>query len=700
MAFDPYDPCPCGSGKKFKWCCQPVYVQIDKAFQQDADGQHEAALKTMDEVSAEHGGNPEVWGRKAQLLYQLDRVEDAEAALQKAFDINPNYPFGYYLRGRFRHFEGEIPGALLLFRKAAEVYDPIARGVLAQVYSLITECELKLNRPIAARAALEMAAKQEPTVPDYKQGLQQVFGDESKLPLVARQEYSYWKLPTGTPAVRQIAWQTALQTAATGKLGDAAKAWETLTAQDESDVAAWYNLGLTRAWLGDNAAAVAALDRCVQLDSDGDRAAQTWALAEVLLCGHGMEQQANYVEHTATFPIRNPEQFVQVLHGLERERRLIAVQVRQEDGILTGLLVEKVQALTPEHAASQLPRLASYLMVMGDMIRLWNVNQETFEPMVQEMRQRAVGALGEPYLRTQPAHFADVLADGMAFPVQTTDEAEGRRRMQEHFERYMEEKWIHRPLRSLGGVPPVDAAGHGTLGKKLRGVVLFLEECAATIGSTYDFGRLRRKLGLGGAAATATTTTEAKAGPDVASMGVAELAALSVDSLGDADLELAHQAALKLDARDLAGKFARSLLARPVQAGKTDRYPLFNQLVQAALAEGNTDSALDLLKQGEQSDAAHNEGHRRNDYDLRRGQVHAKRGEADRAAEVFEQLIERAPAELKYRGTAAEAMLSMKQPGRALKFAEAGLKKSRELNNRDSEQYFQELAAAAKKQGS
>ena len=60
-------------------------------------------------------------------------------------------------------------------------------------------------------------------------------------------------------------------------------------------------------------------------------------------------------------------------------------------------------------------------------------------------------------------------------------------------------------------------------------------------------------------------------------------------------------------------------------------------------------------------------------------------------------MIERAPAELRYRGSAAEAMLSAKQPSKALQFAEGGLKKSREQNNRDSEQYFLELTAAARK---
>jgi tetratricopeptide (TPR) repeat protein len=684
MAFDPYDPCPCGSGKKFKWCCQPVYVQIDKAFQQDADGQHDAALRTMEEVCAEHPSNPEVWGRKAQLLYQMNKIEEAEAALQKAFDINPNYPFGYYLRGRFRHFEGEIPGALLLFRKAAEVYDPIARNILAQIYSLITECELKLNRPVAARAALEMAAKQEPANPDYKKGMDEVFGAESKLPVVARKEYAYQKMSGDTPA---------LQAATTGKLSDALKAFEQLTSQRPDDAAAWYNLGLTNAWSGDNAAALTALDRSVQLDSDEDRAAQTWALAEVLRCGHGLEGQADYVEHTATFPMRNPEAFVRFLHELESERRLMGVQVRQEDGIITAVLLEKVTALTPELAARQLPRLGAYMMVLGDMVRLWNGNQETFESSLAEVKQRTGAALGEPYLRDGPAHFADVLSEGLAFPTQATDEAEGKKLMQGFLERFLEETWIHKPLRALGQIPPIDAAGHTVLRRKLRGVVNFLEDCAATIGSAYDFNRLRRKLGL-----LAAAPGTAPAGVDIGSMSAAELAALSLDSLSVLELEQAFQSALKLDAKDLAGKFASTLIGRPPSPEKPDRFPVFNQLVQQALAEGDTETALDHLNAGEKADCEHNEGRRRNDYELRRGQIQAKRGEYDEAAKVFESLIERAPAELRYRGSAAEAMLSAKQPGRALAFAEGGLKKSREQNNRDSEQYFLELTAAASKQ--
>src|SRR5262249_50378289 len=162
-ALDPYAPCPCGSGKKFKWCCQPIHVEIDKAFQQDAEGQHEAALRIMDEVVAQNPANPEAWGRRAQLLYENDQVDEAESSLQKALDINANYPFGQLLRGLFRKYEGEIAGALMLFRKAAELYDPEAKDTLAQVYSLIGECEMQLHRPLAVRAAFQTANRLHPS---------------------------------------------------------------------------------------------------------------------------------------------------------------------------------------------------------------------------------------------------------------------------------------------------------------------------------------------------------------------------------------------------------------------------------------------------------------------------------------------------------------------------------------------------------
>jgi tetratricopeptide (TPR) repeat protein len=699
MAPDLYSPCPCGSGKKFKWCCQPIHVQITKAFQQDAEGQHATALRIMDEVVAEHAANPEAWGRKAQLLYQNDRVDEAENALQKALDINPNYPFGHLLRGDFRRSEGEIPGALLLFRKAADLYDPEARDVLGHVHMLIGDCELKLNRPVAARAALKIAQRYQPGNEELQQGFDVAVGEKSRLPAAARHDYTFQSPPANAPAERRAAWDSALAGAATGKLTAASRAFERLVTEDPVDAAAWYNLGVVRSWLGDNAGGLEALDRYVAFEPDESKAAAAWTLAEVLRFGQGMEDQADYFEHSVLFQLRDPQRVFGFLQEWERRRRLIGVQIQQEQGLVTGLVLERPSALTPELAATQLPGVGANLLIVSGNLRLWNVNETALEQVRSELQQAVGPGLSEAQVGRGPANFGDVMLETLAFPIGTTDQALAEKRVREHVQRYFEETWIHRPLRSLSGIPPVDAAGHGGLRKKLRGVVQFLQDCAASGPQSYDFDRLRRKLGLLSEAEKPASVDGASPPADVSTLSAAELAALKPESLADEQLEQAYQAALKLDARDLAGHFARALVARPPRTDRPDRYPWYTHLVQLALAEGNTDAALDSLNEGEKADCEQNEGRRRNDYELRRGQIHARRGEVDLAQDIFDRLIERAPAEMRYRSTAAEAMLSAKQGTRALRFAEQGLAEARKRNDRDSEEHFQELVGAARKQG-
>jgi hypothetical protein len=102
---------------------------------------------------------------------------------------------------------------------------------------------------------------------------------------------------------------------------------------------------------------------------------------------------------------------------------------------------------------------------------------------------------------------------------------------------------------------------------------------------------------------------------------------------------------------------------------------------------------------GEKADCEQNEGRRRNDYELWRGRLQARRGELEQAQDVFDRLIARVPTNLRYRSTAAEAMLSARDATRALRFAQEGLGAARQQKDRDSEQHFLELSEAAKKRG-
>src|SRR5262245_64306908 len=271
MSADPYSSCPCGSGKKFKWCCQPIHAEIERAFEQYNSGQQEAGLRTMADLVREHEGNPEAWGRQAQLLAFSGKVEEAEQALQKAFDLNPNYPFGFMLRGTFRQQEGELIGALMLFRKAAEAYVPDAHDPLSYIHELIADLELRMNRPVAARAALKRAVHFQPSNAELRQAFEAMFGEKSRLPRVAARDYEL-----RAPPQPSSEWQAALSGASSGKLTDALRVFRQWTEAQADDAGAWYNIGLVLAWLGDNPSAVDALGRYVELEPDEAKAGEAW----------------------------------------------------------------------------------------------------------------------------------------------------------------------------------------------------------------------------------------------------------------------------------------------------------------------------------------------------------------------------------------------------------------------------------------
>jgi tetratricopeptide (TPR) repeat protein len=696
MALDPYASCPCGSGKKFKWCCQPIHVQIDKAFQQDAEGQHEVALRLMDEVIKEHPANPEAWGRKAQLLYQNGKVEDAEEAIQKAFDIAPQYPFGYLLRGTFRYQEGEIPGALLLFHKAAEYYDPEAHDLIAQVYGMIADCEMRLNRPVAARAALRIVLKSQPSDAETREQFDAVFGDQGRLPAAARKDYTFRSPAPSSSGERRAAWDRALAGAQSVRLSDAARAFDELAKADPNDAAAAYNLGVARAWLGDNAAALEALDRYVTLEGDEARAAEAWALGEVLRCGYGMAEQSDYQEHSVVYQIREPRPIEGLLRDWAGAHRLVPINTGKEEGIIRALVIEPSPVLAAAGGTSEGGPLAAHLLIAEGIVRLWGTVRDRFERTRTELEQKAGPGLSEGHSHVGPPSWGDIVSEALTFPIGVKDQAEAEQRVMAYAQQFYEGPWLQRPLKALGGIAPIDAAGHALLRRKLRGVIQFLADCAAGgVLHEYDFDRVRRKLGLTGAAPVA-----AGAGPaDITALGAPELAALKVEALSDEELRQAFQTAQRLDAHEIGAHFARALVARPADGGGADRYPYFSYLIERALASGNTDEALDTINEGEKADCEQNEGRRRNDFELRRAKVHAKRGEADQANDVFERLIQREPTDLKARSAAAEAMLSLRQGKRALRFAEEGLAQARKQNDRDSEGNLMELVTAAKKQG-
>src|SRR5258708_20837477 len=79
--IDVYQPCPCGSGKKLKFCCQAIVADMVKVSELQQSHQHQAALKLL-EIVEKKPQPRDVWPRawvkttKAFLLFSLGQIEE------------------------------------------------------------------------------------------------------------------------------------------------------------------------------------------------------------------------------------------------------------------------------------------------------------------------------------------------------------------------------------------------------------------------------------------------------------------------------------------------------------------------------------------------------------------------------------------------------------------------------------------------
>src|SRR5262249_26457178 len=156
----------------------------------------------------------------------------------------------------------------------------------------------------------------------------------------ARKEYRLL-----SPKEPTAEWKRVVGEASTGRLGDAQRVLKTWTEQHPDDPTGWYNLALVQAWLGADPAAGGAVGPYLELEADEARAGAAWALAEVMYSGHGLEQQADYVEHRAVMLMNDPRPVVQLIQDMQQARRLIGLRSNPEQGMLSALILDEVPSL-------------------------------------------------------------------------------------------------------------------------------------------------------------------------------------------------------------------------------------------------------------------------------------------------------------------------------------------------------------------
>ena len=300
-------------------------------------------------------------------------------------------------------------------------------------------------------------------------------------------------------------------------------------------------------------------------------------------------------------------------------------------------------------------------------LRVWSLHGENLGTVSRSCAAGPGPAPGRAHERRMPAPFGEIFDDAVLVPLGGGTPEEAQHRITQGVERYFEERWLHQPLRSSAGVPPIDAAGHGTLRKKLRGVVQFLEECAAGPAATMISTVCAASSGC-----SRPSRARARGGTGNCRPGPPSWRA-SPESLADEKLEEAYQAALRLDARRSWLAVSATLIARPARPERTDRFPVYNQLVQQALAEVTATPLWIWSTTARRPTASTTRAGAATITSCAARQIEARRGEIDAAQDVFDRLVERCRPRLKYQGSRRGDAVGQAGPARpALRRAGAG----------------------------
>jgi tetratricopeptide (TPR) repeat protein len=158
----PYNLCSCCSGKKFKFCCAPIFPEIMEAMCAVQDFQYDVALKWMEEAEKKVGNTAEVLCRKA-IIYDCIDKKLYHQHLKKCLQVNPNHARAHYLQElEFRKMR-DYEKAVEAYLTAIKHYPPTDHYHLNEVYNNLANVYYELGEQRKAISAWEMAIEHSPT---------------------------------------------------------------------------------------------------------------------------------------------------------------------------------------------------------------------------------------------------------------------------------------------------------------------------------------------------------------------------------------------------------------------------------------------------------------------------------------------------------------------------------------------------------
>ncbi len=500
-SVDPYRPCPCGSGQKFKWCCQKVESYAERAQRMVDNGQYEASLKPLEEGLSRYPDNPWLLTRKAIVEAHLKRDDAARATLGRLLKKSPGHVGGTILLTRLTLDTEGPEAAIAQFQQGLSAMAPDRRREVASLAHFLGVSLARAGLPIAALKHLELAANLAGDR-DQDGAIARSLATQKMDPRASAWEKNPYRLrpvPAGVTEAFRESFQRALGWAEEGLWASAASAFELLSAGSAAGAAADHNRGLCCLWVADNPAGIAALRRFTARTGPSTDAVDLEALCQ-LLEGERRGETVEFVH--LTWPIRDRQGLLRALESNRFFDKGPDRPIHPEDPdapatdrflLLDRPRIEARSGLTRR----DIPMIEGEVIVGPDVVVLETYDDNRLDRLIDRFTAAAGTTIPPAHPRTKviekvPRHLL-ALSWQWNLPKGLPEE-DVERLNREQRAHILGEVWPETPNPALGRRTPIQAARAGDAETALRAALRLLE--TAESDGVVDWGQMRARLGV------------------------------------------------------------------------------------------------------------------------------------------------------------------------------------------------------------
>jgi tetratricopeptide (TPR) repeat protein len=608
--LDVYQLCPCGSGKKIKFCCHAIVSEMLKVADLQQSHQHQPALTLL--ATVEKKVQPrDVWSRawvkttQAFLLFGMGTVEEARQLVDEVLEELPEHPLAVVVNGVLSATTEGYPACMRAAYRAFEYGSAAQPYLVSHLAMILAQLMSSKGHFFAAGQNLALAVRFDPE--NEEAGKQYIdFIREVQISYPVRDGYGLVGMRDDDPLKPQF--DQARKLAERGRFSDAAKAFGMVARQAPKRSALWWNIAICHAAAAEDPLAVEALKAAAANEPDFETEVDCLVLSRQL---RPPADSAKIKQLGAKFAV---ESVSKLLTALDQQPHYVRVETPEETGDEPGLprtaavyrILDRDPSLVPTSELSP----GNVAHVLGDLA--------IFDRVEADPARAFISGLGPERLATMTADFAKVAGDlaraeGESFEhgyVRAEHAAMAQNwyipadipRPQLHallktlHRHIVEEVWPTTPQEALGGKTPLEAAPVPEMKAALAAAIVDFDVFCEKSGIALDQDALRSRLGL-----PAVVATQAIEGAIGVSMSLLGLRHRDLTVLRDQELAIAANHVMRLGHATLSCAVLAEALRRPGLQDKLDVPKLSMYLSRIYAQRQDFDAALHWVTRGKEA---------------------------------------------------------------------------------------------------